>query len=455
MPHPGRRRRPRVRGRACAMTAALTLLATGCAGAGGTAFGGGDALNVLMVNNPQMVELQKLTARHFTEETGIKVHFTVLPENDVRDKISQDFSNQAGQYDIATISNFELPFFAKNGWLHPLDVYAAADTAFDQEDILRPLRESLTAEDGKLYAQPFYGESSFLMYRRDVFEEHGLTMPEKPTWEQVAKLAERTDGAEPGMKGICLRGLPGWGEVIAPLTTVVNTMGGTWFTEDWEPRLNAPEFKKATKFYVDLVREHGELGAPQSGYAECLNNMTQGKTAMWYDATAGAGSLEAKGSPVKGKIGYVPAPVERTESSGWLYTWAWGLQKASKKADDAWKFVSWASSKEYEELVGATSGWSNVPAGKRASTYANPEYRAEAGAFADVTERAISEADPGNPGTQPRPTAGIQFVGVPEFTDLGTRVAREISAAIAGRQSVDSALAASQKLAEKVAEAYR
>ncbi len=76
----------------------------------------------------------------------------------------------------------------------------------------------------------------------------------------------------------------------------------------------------------------------------------------------GRSSLEAEGSPVKGKIGYVPAPVERTRSSGWLYTWAWGLQKASKKTDDAWKFVSWASGKEYEELVGSTSGWSNVPA---------------------------------------------------------------------------------------------
>ncbi|MFF9687908.1 ABC transporter substrate-binding protein [Streptomyces sp. NPDC014623] len=452
MPHQQRRRGIRVR--AVAGTAVMTFLAAGCAGAGGTSFGGGDALNVLMVNNPQMVELQKLTAEHFTEETGIKVHFTVLPENDVRDKISQDFSNQAGQYDVGTISNFEVPFFAKNDWLHPLDSYAAEDTAFDQEDILEPLRESLTAE-GRLYAEPFYGESSFLMYRKDVFEAKGLTMPEHPTWNQVAGLAAEADGAEPGMKGICLRGLPGWGELIAPLTTVVNTMGGTWFTEDWEPRLTSPEFKKATKFYVDLVREHGERGASQAGYAECLNNMTQGKTAMWYDATAGAGSLEAAGSPVKGKIGYVPAPVEETKSSGWLYTWAWGIQKASKKADDAWKFVSWASSKEYETLVGETSGWSDVPAGKRASTYDNPEYRKAAGAFADVTEQAISGADPRNPGTQPRPVPGIQFVGVPEFTDLGTRVAQEISAAIAGRQSVDKALATSQKLAEQVAKEYR
>ncbi|MFE2640706.1 ABC transporter substrate-binding protein [Streptomyces scopuliridis] len=448
MPLQQRRRDFRVR---VGTSAALVALLAGCSGAGGaSSSGGGDTLNVLMVNNPQMVELQKLTADNFTKDTGIKVNFTVLPENDVRDKITQDFSNQAGQYDVATISNFEVPFFAKNGWLHSLDEYTAKDKAFDQGDILKPLQESLTAEDGKLYGQPFYGESSFLMYRKDVFEAKNLTMPPKPTWQQVADLAAKADGAEEGMKGICLRGLPGWGEVIAPLTTVVNTMGGTWFTKDWEAQLTSPEFTKATQFYVDLVRKHGEAGAPQAGYAECLNNMTQGKSAMWYDATAGAGSLEAKGSPVKGKIGYVPAPVDKTESSGWLYTWAWGMQKASTKTENAWKFISWASSKDYENLVGEKIGWSNVPAGKRASTYANPDYLKDAAAFADVTKQAIANANPRDPGTQPRPTVGIQFVDIPEFTDLGTKVSQEISAAIAGKKSVAEALKNSQALAEKV-----
>ncbi|MGP3950662.1 ABC transporter substrate-binding protein [Streptomyces sp. 7N604] len=437
-----------------AVAAAGTLLAA-CAGAGGNGSSGDDTLNVLMVNNPQMVELQKLTADHFTKKTGIKVRFTVLPENDVRDKISQDFSNQAGQYDVATISNFEVPFYAKNQWLHPLDGYIKDDKAFDQDDILPPVRESLTADDGKVYGQPFYGESSFLMYRKDVFAKKGLKVSEKPTWQQVAALAAKADGAEPGMKGICLRGQPGWGEVIAPLTTVVNTYGGTWFTKDWQAKLTSPEFTKATKFYVDLVRKHGEAGAAQAGYAECLNNLTQGKVAMWYDATAAAGSLEAADSPVKGKIGYVQAPVEKTDSSGWLYTWAWGLQKASKNPDNAWKFISWASSKEYESLVGKEIGWANVPAGKRASTYANPEYKKAAGAFEAVTQQAISSADPRDPGTQPRPTIGIQFVDIPEFTDLGTKVSQEISAAIAGRQSVEDALKKSQKLAEKVGEEYR
>lgn len=182
--------------------------------------------------------------------------------------------------------------------------------------------------------------------------------------------------------------------------------------------------------------------------------MTQGKVSMWYDATSAAGSLESANSPVKGKIGYVPAPVEKTESSGWLYTWAWGIQDASRNPDNAWKFVSWASSKEYEQLVGDEIGWSNVPAGKRASTYTNAAYVKEAAAFQETTKAAIEGARPNDPGVQPRPAPGIQFVGIPEFTDLGTKVSQEISAAIAGRQSVESALDKAQALAEEISEEY-
>ncbi|MEU6365924.1 sugar ABC transporter substrate-binding protein [Streptomyces sp. NPDC046931] len=448
------RRRPRATLATAAAGTLLVPLLSGCwVGAGGSGSGGG-SLNVLMVNNPQMVELQKLTARHFTKETGIKVNFTVLPENDVRDKISQDFANQAGQYDVATLSNYEIPIYARNGWLHEMDSYTARDPVYDEQDVLTPMRQSLTGDDGKLYGQPFYGESSFLMYRKDVFAAKGLTMPAHPTWRQVAGLAAEVDGARPGMKGICLRGLPGWGELMAPLTTVVNTFGGTWFDKDWKARLDSPEFEKATKFYVDLVRSHGESGAAQSGFAECLNDMTQGKVAMWYDATSAAGLLEAADSPVKGRLGYAPAPVERTDSSGWLYTWAWGIQKASRNPDKAWKFVSWASGKGYEQLVGETSGWSNVPAGKRASTYTNADYRKSAAAFQEMTEQAIESARPKDPGVQPRPAPGIQFVGIPEFTDLGTKVSQEISAAIAGRQSTGVALKKSQQLAEKISKEY-
>ena len=238
-------------------------------------------------------------------------------------------------------------------------------------------------------------------------------------------------------------------------TTVVNTFGGTWFTEDWQAQVDTDGFVEATQFYVDLVREHGETGAPQAGFTECLNNLVQGNAAMWYDATSAAGTLEAADSPVKGKIGYVAAPVVKTPSSGWLYAWSWSIQQASEKKDNAWKFISWASSKQYEELVGGQLGWSKVPAGKRASTYSNPDYLKEASAFAEPTEQAISSADPRNPGVQPRPALGIQFVDIPEFTDLGTQVSQYVSSAIAGQMTVDEALKRGQRLADDVAERYR
>ncbi|MGY1706639.1 ABC transporter substrate-binding protein [Geodermatophilus sp. SYSU D00697] len=441
---------------AAAMAGVVAVGVGGCAGWGGGPSGGGpDTIDVLMVNNPQMIDLQQLTAEHFTAETGITVNYTVLPENDVRDKISQEFSSQAGQYDVATVSNFEIPIYARSGWIAPLDDYVAADADFDQDDVLGPLTTSLTGDDGRLYGEPFYGESSFLMYRTDVLEAAGIQMPERPTWQEVADIAAAVDGTQPGMAGICLRGQPGWGQVFAPLTTVVNTFGGTWFTADWQPEVNGEGFREATQFYVDLVREYGQTGAPQAGFTECLNNVVQGNAAMWYDATSAAGSLEAADSPVRGKMGYVAAPVVETASSGWLYAWSWAIQEASTKHDAAWEFISWASSREYEELVGEELGWSEVPAGKRASTYANPDYLAEASAFAAPTLAAIEAADPNNPGVQERPAPGIQFVGIPEFPDLATQVSQDVSSAIAGRMTVDQALDRGQELAEDVAQRYQ
>jgi sorbitol/mannitol transport system substrate-binding protein len=443
---------------AMAVPAVAGLTLSGCAGAGGGGGSGGGSsksISVLMVGNPQMSDIEKLTKDGFTKDTGIKVNYTVLPENELRDKVTQDVATGAGQYDVATVGAYEVPIWAKNKWLNSLDTYADQGS-FDKADLLEPITKVLSGEDGKLYGMPFYGESSFLMYRKDIFKQKGLTMPAKPTWTQVASLAAKVDGAQPGMKGICLRGLPGWGEQGGPLTTVVNTFGGTWFTKDWQAQVDAPPFKKAVNFYVDLVRAHGEPGAAQAGFTECLNSFSQSKTAMWYDATSAAGSVEdPKASKVAGKVGYVPAPVEKTKSSGWLWAWAWVMPKTTKNASSAGKFMTWASSKEYEKLVGQKLGWTRLPAGKRKSTYDIPEYKKASASFGQETLQAIESADPVNPGVQPRPTVGVQFVDIPEFQDLGTKVTQDVAAAMTGRGTVDAALAKGQTLAETVAKKYQ
>ncbi|MEV6844342.1 sugar ABC transporter substrate-binding protein [Actinoplanes sp. NPDC051411] len=442
------------------MAAGLLLLTAGCSGAGSTGSGSGGSddqtITALMVGNPQMEDIQKLTADNFTKQTGIKVKFTILPENELRDKVTQDVANQGGQYDVATVGAYEVPIWAKNGWLQQLSDKANADAGYDTGDLLKPMVAALTGDDGKMYGAPFYGESSFLMYNKDLFAAKGLTMPEHPTWDQVAGFAAKLNDKGKGVAGICLRGLPGWGELFAPLTTVVNTYGGTWFDKDWTPKVNAPEFKQATQFYVDLVKKYGESGAPQSGFTECLNTFGQGKAAMWYDATSAAGTLEdPNASKVAGHVGYVYAPVEKTDYSGWLWTWSWVMPKTTKKAEAAWKFISWATSKDYEQLVGSKLGWSRVPSGKRTSTYSIPQYKDSAKAFADVTLGSIEHANPQNPGLQPRPALGVQYVGIPEFADLGTKVSQEVSASIAGSTTVDKALDDGQQQAEAVAKNYK
>jgi len=416
----------------------------------------GATINVLMVGNPQMKDLQSLTDANFTASSGIKVNYTVLPENELRDKVTQDVASGAGQYDVVTLGMYDIANWGGTGKVKALDSLVAGDSAWNKADVFPAMIKGLSGSDGKLYAAPFYGESSMLMYRKDLAAKAGVTIPLHPTWQQVADAAAKMNDTKNGVAGICLRGLPGWGEQFAPLTTVVNTFGGTWFTKDWQAKVNDKPFVDAVQFYVDLLKKYGEKGATQAGFTECDNAMAQGKAAMWYDATSATGSIEKKGfSNYVGKFGYAYAPTVKTKASGWLWAWAFAIEGASKQTDAAWKFVSWATSKKYEELVGAKLGWTAVPDGKRASTYANPNYKAATAAYYSVVLGSLQAADPLNPGVQPRPTSGIQFVAVPEFADLGTAVSQEVAKAITGGQTVKQALDKGQKLAEAVAAKYK
>lgn len=414
----------------------------------------GVTIDVLAVNLPAQEDLVKLTEEHFTKKTGIKVNFTLLPENDVRAKITQEFSSQAGVYDIATLSNYEIPFYADNGWVTSLDKYLKEDAELiEADDLLPSMMDSMTGPGDEVYGLPFEGQSSFTMYRKSVFDELGLVMPDNPTWDEIADLAAQID-EKSSMKGICLRGLPGWGQQLAPLNTVINTFGGTWFDMDWNAKLTAPETVEAVNFYVDLIQKHGEPGAAQAGFTECLNYFQQGEVAMWVDATNAGGPVESDSSPIAGDIGYAQSPVKKTDASGWLWTWAWGIEEASDQKDAAWKFISWASSREYEELVAEEFGWARVPYGKRQSTFDNPAFQ-EGAPFYEAAREAISSVDANNPGLQPRPYAGVQFVGVPEFIFLGTSVSEEIAGAIAGTTSVEAALEKAQKMAQDVGDKYK
>ncbi|GAA4723563.1 sugar ABC transporter substrate-binding protein [Isoptericola chiayiensis] len=451
------RRRPRSGGgrfRAAAGTVALTLGLGACAGAG--AIGGdGEQIVVAIVSNPQMQDAIALQDHFRAEHPGVDVRFVSLPENEARAKITASVATGGGEFDVVMISNYETPMWAENGWIENLQPYADATDGYAPDDFVPSVREALSV-DGDLYSVPFYGESSFLAYRADLFEAEGLEMPERPTWSEVRELAAQLDDPADDFSGVCLRGLAGWGEVMAPLDTVINTHGGSWFDEDWNATLDSPEVRQAVETYVDTVREYGQPGAATSGFGDCLTRFSQGNAAMWYDATSMVSSVEdPASSTVAGDVGYAPAPVAETDAAGWLYSWSLAIPSTSEHKDAAWDFVSWMTDPEYIRLVGEELSWERVPPGSRLSTYEIPEYAEVSEAYAEATLASMGEATQDNTMVRPVPYPGIQFVGIPEFQDLGTRVGQQMSAAIAGQQSVAEALEQSQRYAETVAETYR
>jgi sorbitol/mannitol transport system substrate-binding protein len=408
---------------AAALLAVVGAIAAGCGGGGskssssssgaasGTpaAGGKGGSINVAIVDNPQMKDIAALTPKLFTAKTGIKVNYTVLDEGTLRQVTTRDVAAGGKQFDVAMIGPFEAPQFGQQGTLVDLTPEASSDAAYKFNDIIPAVRNALSA-GGKLYAAPFYGESSFLMYRKDVLKKAGVTMPDHPTWDQVAAAARKVNS--PNMAGICLRGKPGWGDLGASFTTVLNTFGG-------------------------------------------LSQYKDGKVAMWYDATVAAGLLEASDSPVKGKNGYASAPVEKTQNAGWLWSWALAIPKTTSKQDLAWKYVSFATGPEYLKEAGSQipGGWAALPPGTRQSTYEIPQYKKAAKAFAKPTLDAISSAPITNPGTTKRPgLPGVQYVGIPEFQDVGNGCTQQFSAVIAGRASVDAAIKNCQGIASQAAQ---
>ncbi len=442
-------------GMLAAGSAAAPLLSA-CGGSGGASGGkfAGTTLTVATVSNSQMEDMQSLVG-HFTEKTGINVRFLFLPENDLRQRVTQDVAMRAGNFDIVTIGSYDTPFWGRYEWTVPLDPFfakmgRAEREEYDLEDLLKPIRTVLS-NDGQLYALPFYAESSMLFYRKDLFEEAGLSMPDHPTWEEVGGFAKKLHDPGEDLYGIVLRGLAGWGANMAPFGTFINTFGGRWFNQDWEPQLETPEVKEAVRVYSELVREYGQPGATSDNFPECQNLFASGDGAIWYDATSTAGYLsDPETSEVAKDVGFAYGPTGTTERGAhWLWSWALGIESSSRNQEAAFEFLKWATSKEYIQLVGKEFGWVRVPPGTRRSTYEETKYADNP--WSDIEIKSIEGANPERPTQEPVPYTGIQYVGIPEFQQLGDEVGRSLASVLAGDMSVDEMTELAQRQALEVA----
>ncbi len=402
-------------------------------------------ITIATVNNADMILMQQLSSE-FEKQSGIKVNWVVLGENVLRQRLTIDISTGSNTFDVITIGSYEAPLWGERGWVIPLDDLGA-DYGYD--DIFHVVREGLSYQ-GKMYALPFYSESSFTYYRKDLFQKAGLAMPGQPSYEQIREFAKKLHDPDHNVYGICLRGEPGWGQNVAYISTLVHTFGGRWVDLKWTPELTSPAWTEATNFYVNLLRNYGPPGATTDGYNENRALFANGNCAMWIDATSAAGYfLDPTQSRVSTTTGFAKAPIARVPNgAAWVWSWGLAIPTTSKHADSAKRFIAWATSRQYIAMVGRRFGWLRIPPGSRASTYETPAYL-QAAPFAPLVRDAIMNADYTKPSSLPVPYVGIQYVGIPEFQALGTEVGQEISAALAGHATVEQALAASQAEAER------
>ena len=413
-------------------------LAMGIASASVAAADGHTELTIAIVNNGHMINMQKV-AEAYTADTGVTLNWVSLEEGVLREQVTSDTATGGGQYDIINIGMQEAPIWGAAGWIEPLEFGAE----YDVDDMLPAMRNGLSHE-GTLYAAPFYGESSMVMYRKDLTEAAGVTIADNDSWDNVKAAAAAMHDPDNGVYGACLRGKPGWGDNMAFVTTVVNSFGGAWFDADMRPALESDEWKAAINFYVDLLGNYGPPGSEGNSFNEILALYNEDKCGMWIDATIAASFLE------NDNVAYAQSPNAGVAAgANWLWAWAMAVPTGSPNSEAAHDFIEWATSKAYIQAVGnhPDFGWGSVPTGTRASTYAIPEFQAVA-KFAAAEMAAIESAAPA--ATDIKPYVGVQFAAIPEFPEVGSAVAQEIAAALSGAKSVDEALAASQAAADAI-----
>ncbi len=419
---------------------ALTLVAGSAALA--------ETITIATVNNGDMIRMQGYTD-DFTAKTGHTVEWVTLEENVLRQRVTTDISTKGGAFDIMTIGMYETPIWGGNGWLVALDDLSAD---YDAGDILPAMAGGLS-HDGTLYAAPFYGESSMVMYRTDLMEKAGLEMPAAPSWSFIAKAAREMTDRDAGINGICLRGKAGWGEGGAFITAMSNSFGARWFDEDWNAQFDTREWSDTLNFFVNMMSDSGPAGYATNGFNENLSLFQQGKCGMWIDATVAASFVtNPKDSTVADSVGFALAPDNGMGvRSNWLWAWALAIPAGTQNVAAAKQFIEWATSKDYIELVAANEGWANVPPGARTSLYENANYKDVP--FAQMTLDSILSADPNNSTVDPSPYVGVQFAAIPEFAGIATEVSQEFSAVYAGQQSVEDALKKAQALTNDAMEA--
>lgn len=402
---------------------------------------GAETLTIATVNNNDMIRMQRLSKVFEESHPDISLKWVVLEENVLRQRLTTDIATQGGQFDLLTIGMYEAALWGAKGWLEPMSGLPA-DYALD--DLLPSVRDGLSVK-GTLYALPFYAEASITYYRKDLFQQAGLRMPEQPTWTRNRRIRRQAQPPGPGP----VRHLPARQGRLGREHGVDRHPGQrlrrTLVRRAMAARIQRRRMEEGSR----LLCLHPQAVRPARRLQQRIQRepgAVQQRQVRDLGGRQRRRFVRHRQEPEQGRRRHRLRlrPREVTDKgASWLYSWALAIPASSRAKDAAKAFATWATSQAYGKLVADREGVANVPPGTRASTYS--EAYLAAAPFARVTLESLKRVDPNHPTLKPVPYVGIQLVTIPEFQAIGTQVGKLFSAALTGQMSSDQALAAAQQ----------
>ena len=352
----------------------------------------GTRLAVLMEGHPTTDGIQALLPE-FTEATGIEVELEVVPESDITAKMLLEFSSGSGRYDVVQNNIIFVPGFVEAGYIEPLDDLAAAAPEYLDKPDFVPGYLNTNVLDGKLYGLPVYGESTFVMYRKDLFEEYGIAVP--TSFTEIAAAAKTIEEKSNGeITGITMRGAQGIHSVYV-WAGYLWGFGGEFINAEGGSALATPEAAASLDAFASVLRDYGPVGVANFGWEENRILFQQGKAGITLDATVnGAFNEDPEVSSIVGKVGYIPVPVETDAPLGGsssLAVHSLYISSASANKEAAWLFSSWATAKEQQIKSLEIAPNSGVTSQAALDSEA---FNSRYGAFKDAMIASINQGNP-------------------------------------------------------------
>lgn len=312
----------------------------------------GETVVVLMASHPSTSAFQEIIGE-FTENTGVQVEFDVVEEGAMIEKQIAECGVGSDIYDIYMVAVEGVTRMAQTECAAPLMGFGELPSWYDFED-LEPAYRDLFDVNGTIYALPFAGESVFLMYREDLFEEHGMAVP--TTWQELRDTAQWFSENVDGVEGVSFRARQGW-EFTYQYSVFLFPFGGQLVDPDTSadcptaepsgcpPMINVPGSVEALE-YMTSLREFSPTGVESFSFPEAWQAFQTGGAAMLVESTAAAAEVEnPETSTVAGEVGYSVLPAGPAGAFTGVWGWGLGLNNSSSRKDAATAVMTWLTSR--------------------------------------------------------------------------------------------------------------